>query len=54
MMHALYAKHCGKTTEFWEETMDRDTWLDPEQAVEIGLIDKIITTREASEEEDKD
>lgn len=54
MMHALYAKHCGNTAEFWEETMDRDTWLDPEQAVEIGLIDKVITTREASEEEDED
>jgi hypothetical protein len=25
--------------------MDRDTWLTPQEAIEFGLIDNIITTR---------
>ena len=49
MMHELYAKHCGHDAEFWKAAMDRDNWLDPEQAIDMGLIDKVITNRKAEE-----
>lgn len=45
MMQELYAKHCGGTAMDWEQRMDRDTWLTPEEAIEIGLIDKILYNR---------
>jgi ATP-dependent Clp protease protease subunit len=45
MLRGEYVKRCGGTDELWEERMDRDTWLTPQEAIEFGLIDNIITTR---------
>ena len=45
MLRGEYVKRCGGTDALWEERMDRDTWLTPQEAIEFGLIDNIITTR---------
>jgi len=43
----LYVKHNtkGKTYEDFERDMDRDTFMSAEEALEYGLIDKIIDKR---------
>lgn len=46
MMHNLYVKHTGQDLKTVKEALDRDYWMTPEEAIEFGLIDKIITNRE--------
>jgi ATP-dependent Clp protease, protease subunit len=38
----IYAKHSGQTPEGVHEDMDRDRFMTPEDAVEWGLIDRVI------------
>ncbi|WP_027230141.1 ATP-dependent Clp protease proteolytic subunit [Phyllobacterium sp. UNC302MFCol5.2] len=44
-MITLYAKHCGRTYEEVERTLDRDKFMNAEQAVEWGLVDRVLTSR---------
>ncbi|WP_066810532.1 ATP-dependent Clp protease proteolytic subunit [Sphingomonas asaccharolytica] len=46
-MTRLYAEHCGRTYEEFEVAMDRDRFMTAEEAMEWGLIDRILTEREA-------
>lgn len=39
----ILAENCGKTIEQILKDFDRDYWMDPEGAVEYGIVDKIIT-----------
>jgi len=41
----LYAEHTGRKLEEVAKDIDRDNWLTPQEAIEYGLIDKIITSR---------
>lgn len=43
----LYVKHntAGKTYEDFERDMDRDTFMSAQEALEYGLVDKIIESR---------
>ncbi len=43
---SLYARHCGRTYEEVERTLDRDHFMSAEQAVEWGLIDRILSERD--------
>lgn len=47
MLTELYVKHNskGKTYEEFERDMDRDTFMSAEEALEYGLIDKVIDKR---------
>ncbi|TFF21768.1 ATP-dependent Clp protease proteolytic subunit [Jiella endophytica] len=45
-MIRLYAEHCGRTIEEVERTLDRDRFMSAEEALEWGLIDRILTERE--------
>jgi ATP-dependent Clp protease protease subunit len=38
----IYAEHTGQTTEQVHADMERDRFFKPEEAVEYGLIDKVI------------
>ena len=49
-MTRLYAEHCGRSYEEFELAMDRDNFMTTEQALEWGLIDRILDIRE----EDRD
>ena len=46
----LYAEHCGRTYEEVERTLDRDRFMTAEEAVEWGLIDRIIHERDVKDE----
>jgi len=45
-MTELYAKHCGRTYEEVERTLDRDYFMSAEEAKAWGLVDHIYDTRE--------
>ncbi len=49
-LNELYAKHCGRTYEEVEHTLDRDFFMDPVEAKAWGIIDQIHETRAATEE----
>jgi ATP-dependent Clp protease protease subunit len=42
----LYAQHCRRSYEEVERTLDRDHFMTAEQALEWGLIDKIVRERD--------
>ncbi|WP_157019567.1 ATP-dependent Clp protease proteolytic subunit [Mesorhizobium xinjiangense] len=46
-MTRLYAEHCKRSYEEFEQAMDRDRFMTVEEALEWGLIDRILTEREA-------
>jgi len=38
----LYAEHCGRSEEEVERTLDRDRFMTAEEAVDWGLIDRVV------------
>lgn len=40
-MNALYAKHCGRTMEEVERTLDRDFFMTAEEARDWGIVDEV-------------
>ena len=53
-LNEVYVKHCGRTYEEVETSLDRDNFMDSEEAKSWGLIDKVITSRELTESENKE
>jgi len=45
-MTRLYAEHCKRSYEEFEQGMDRDRFMTAQEALEWGLIDKILEVRE--------
>ncbi|MBB4444077.1 MULTISPECIES: ATP-dependent Clp protease proteolytic subunit [Rhizobium] len=45
-MTRLYAEHCKRTYEEFEQAMDRDRFMTAEEALAWGLIDRILTERD--------
>ena len=48
-LNEVYVKHTGKDYETIEKTLDRDHFLTADEAKDFGLIDKVISSREAAE-----
>ena len=48
-LNLLYAKHCGRTYEEVERTLDRDNFMDAQEAKAWGLVDHVYGSREESE-----
>ena len=48
-LNDVYVKHCGRTVEEVEQTLDRDHFMTADEAQAWGLVDKVITSREAIE-----
>jgi len=46
----LYAEHCRRTFEDVERTLDRDHFMTSGQALEWGLIDRVVSRREVEVE----
>ncbi len=44
-LNRIYVKHTGQPLEKVEAALERDNFMDPEQAREFGLIDEIVTAR---------
>lgn len=48
-LNKLYVKHTGKKLEEIEDAVERDYFLSPQEAVNFGLIDKVISSRKDQE-----
>jgi ATP-dependent Clp protease protease subunit len=48
-MNDLYVKFTGRSLEEIEKAMDRDTFLEAEEAMKFGLVDKVFESRPDSE-----
>lgn len=48
-LNEVYVKHTGRTLEEVEKTLDRDHFMDADEANEWGVIDKILTSRQEIE-----
>ncbi len=46
-LNEIYVKHTGQPYEVVERTLDRDYFLTAEESRQFGLIDKVLTTRDA-------
>lgn len=46
-MNEIYVEHTGQSYEIIEKTLDRDHFMTPDEAVEFGLIDKVLAERAA-------
>ena len=44
-LNKIYSKHTGKKYDKISEIMERDSFFSPEEAVNFGLIDKVIKSR---------
>ena len=44
-LNQMYADHTGQDIEVINQAMERDKFMSPEEALDFGLIDKIITHR---------
>lgn len=48
-LNEVYVKHTGKSYDEIEKTLDRDHFMTADEARDFGLVDKVITSREAME-----
>jgi len=46
-LNEIYSKHTGKKIEDIQQVMERDRYFSAEEAIEFGLIDKIVESRKA-------
>ena len=49
-IHNILAKHTGQPVEKIKEDTERDFFMNSEEALQYGIIDKVITKRETPEE----
>jgi ATP-dependent Clp protease protease subunit len=45
-LNKIYAENTGQSLKTIEEAMDRDYFMSPGEALDFGLIDRVITTRQ--------
>jgi ATP-dependent Clp protease, protease subunit len=48
-LNEIYARHTGQDLKAIEEAMDRDRFMDAEQAKGFGIIDEVVSKRPARE-----
>ena len=51
-MYKLYMRHSGQDYDTVREALDRDKWMTPDEAVEWGHIDEIVTSRASGDDKD--
>lgn len=52
-LNEIYVEHTGQTLKVIEEALERDTFMNPEEALEFGLIDEVVSERpQADDDED--
>jgi ATP-dependent Clp protease, protease subunit len=49
----MYVKHTGQPLEVIAAAVERDKFMSPVEAKEFGLIDEVMTSRPAREDENK-
>ena len=49
-INEIYARHCGRSYEEVERTLDRDHFMSAEEAKDWGIVDHVYETRASQEE----
>ncbi|MBI1407162.1 MAG: ATP-dependent Clp protease proteolytic subunit [Caulobacter sp.] len=49
-LNEIYVKHCGRTIEEVETTLDRDHFMSSVEAKEWGIVDHVYESRDSTEE----
>jgi len=52
-LNEIYVKHTGRDYETIERTLDRDHFMTAQEALEFGLIDKVVEARDVGADESK-
>ena len=52
-LNEIYVEHTGNTYDVVESALERDNFMTADEAKEFGLIDRVITSRDAIETESK-
>ncbi|ENS11853.1 ATP-dependent Clp protease proteolytic subunit [Brucella abortus] len=52
-LNEIYVKHTGRDYDTIERTLDRDHFMTAQEALEFGLIDKVVEARNVSADESK-
>ncbi|MCR9134904.1 MAG: ATP-dependent Clp protease proteolytic subunit [Alphaproteobacteria bacterium] len=53
-LNDIYVTHTGQDYDTIEKTLDRDHFMTAEEAMEFGIVDRVISSREAMEKEAKE
>lgn len=53
-LNQIYVDHTGQKLEVIEDAMERDRFLSPQEAKEFGMVDEVVDSRPADEDEDED
>ncbi len=49
-LNEIYVEHTNQSYETIEKTLDRDHFMTPDEAIDFGLIDKVLTNRTIEDE----
>ncbi|MCH7711579.1 MAG: ATP-dependent Clp endopeptidase proteolytic subunit ClpP [Proteobacteria bacterium] len=52
-LNNIYASCTGQPLEVIEKAVDRDKFLSPEEALEFGMIDEVVTNRESEDKSEE-
>lgn len=52
-MNEIYVDHTGQSYETIEKTLDRDHFMTPDEAVDFGLVDKVLSDRGVPEDSEE-
>jgi len=52
-LNKIYVHHTGQKISVIEEAVERDRFMSPDDAVEFGLIDEVVTSRPALDDDDE-
>jgi len=47
IMHEIYSKHSGKNISYIDEADKKDLYLGPQEALDFGLVDQVISSRKS-------
>jgi ATP-dependent Clp protease protease subunit len=53
MLNEIMAGHSGQSVDRIAELTERDNFMSPEEAVALGLIDRVLTSRDDLAAEEK-
>ena len=45
-LNEIYSKHTGQSVEIIKDTLERDNFMDAEEAKKFGLVDKVVEKRD--------
>ena len=53
-LNKIYVEHTGQKLSVIEEAVERDRFMSPEEALDFGLVDEVVTSRPPIDDDDDD